>query len=80
LSNNSFESIAAKVSAILHEKGFPSLQNPIAQLIRQGLQEMEFVSLDDFEVQQEVLNRLRKQLQTLESRVADLEKKIGPTG
>lgn len=36
---------------------------------------MEFVSLEDFEVQREVLNRLREKVRALEMRVAELEKK-----
>lgn len=36
---------------------------------------MEFVSLEDFEVQREVLNRLREKVHALEMRVAELEKK-----
>lgn len=51
------------------------MENPVTQLIRQGLQDMEFVSLEDFEIQKEVLNRLREKVHALEMRVAELEKR-----
>jgi len=63
------------VNELLNAKGLQNLQNPVTQLIKQGLQDMEFVSLEDFEVQREVLNRLREKVHALEMRVAELEKK-----
>ena len=60
---------------MLNAKGLQNLENPITQLIRQGLQDMEFVSLEDFEIQREVLNRLREKVHALELRVAELEKR-----
>jgi len=63
------------VNDLLNSKGLQNLQNPVTQLIRQGLQDMEFVSLEDFEVQREVLNRLLEKVHALEMRVAELEKK-----
>lgn len=77
LANNPFESIQRKVNEMLKAQGLPNLENPVTQLIRQGLQEMEFVSLEDFEVQREVLNRLREKVHALELRVAELEKRTG---
>lgn len=74
LANNPFDSIAGKVGELLNAKGLQNLENPVTQLIRQGLQDMEFVSLEDFEIQKEVLNRLREKVHALEMRVAELEK------
>ena len=62
---------------MLNAKGLQNLENPITQMIRQGLQDMEFVSLDDFETQREVLNRLREKVHALELRMAELEKRTG---
>lgn len=75
MANNPFDTVAAKVNDLLNSKGLQNLQNPVTQLIKQGLQDMEFVSLEDFEVQREVLNRLREKVHALEMRVAELEKK-----
>ena len=75
LANNPFDTIAAKVGDLLNAKGLQNMENPVTQLIRQGLQDMEFVSLEDFEIQKEVLNRLREKVHALEMRVAELEKR-----
>jgi ubiquinone biosynthesis accessory factor UbiK len=75
LANNPFDAVTAKVAELLNAKGLQTMENPITQLIRQGLQEMEFVSLEDFEIQKEVLNRLREKVHALEMRVAELEKR-----
>lgn len=75
MANNPFDTVAAKVNELLNAKGLQNLQNPVTQLIKQGLQDMEFVSLEDFEVQREVLNRLREKVHALEMRVAELEKR-----
>ncbi len=74
LSNNPFDAITAKVGDLLNAKGLQNLENPVTQLIKQGLQDMDFVSLEDFEIQREVLNRLREKVHALELRVAELEK------
>jgi len=63
------------VGELLNAKGLQNMENPVTQLIRQGLQDMEFVSLEDFEIQKEVLNRLREKVHALEMRVAELEKR-----
>ncbi|HEX4855277.1 MAG TPA: accessory factor UbiK family protein, partial [Limnobacter sp.] len=70
MANNPFDTIASRVSELLNAKGLQNLENPVTQLIRQGLQDLDFVSLEDFEVQREVLNRLREKVQALEARVA----------
>jgi BMFP domain-containing protein YqiC len=75
LANNPFDTVAAKVGELLNSKGLQNMENPVTQLIRQGLQDMEFVSLEDFEIQKEVLNRLREKVHALEMRVAELEKR-----
>ncbi|WP_306480646.1 accessory factor UbiK family protein [Limnobacter sp.] len=75
MANNPFDTVAAKVGELLKAKGLQNMENPVTQLIRQGLQDMEFVSLEDFEIQKEVLNRLREKVHALEMRVAELEKR-----
>lgn len=75
LANNPFDAVQSKISEFLNSKGLQTIENPVTQLIRQSLQDMEFVSLEDFEVQREVLNRLREKVHALELRVAELEKK-----
>ena len=75
MSTNPFDTIQNRVSELLGAKGLQSLENPITQLLKQGLQDMEFVSLEDFETQRQVLERLREKVSQLEAKVAELEAK-----
>lgn len=79
MNNSPIDQLQARVGGFLKAKGLENLENPMAQLMRQTLQELNFVSLEDFEVQKEILNRLRERVKTLEARVAELEGKSGPT-
>lgn len=65
--------IQQRVSELLKAKGLQNLQNPITQLLKQSLQDMEFVTLEEFETQRQVLLRLREQVKTLEAKVTRLE-------
>ncbi|MDX1669335.1 MAG: accessory factor UbiK family protein [Limnobacter sp.] len=75
MSINPFEKVQNNVNSFLQAKGLQNLENPLTNLIRQGLQDMEFVSLEDFETQREVLERLRLRVKELENRLAELESK-----
>lgn len=73
MSKNPFEQIQNGVNEFLQNKGLQNLQNPLSQLIKQGLQDMDFVSLEDFETQRQILERLRLRVKELEKRVEALE-------
>nr|WP_306173554.1 accessory factor UbiK family protein [Limnobacter humi] len=75
VANNPFDAIQSRVGDFLGSKGLSGLENPITQLIRQSLQDMEFVTLEDFEIQKEVIQRLRERVHALEQRVEFLEKR-----
>lgn len=74
MSTNPLDTLNQKLSGFFQAKGLPNLENPVTQLIRQSLQDMEFVSLDEFETQRQVLDRLRLRVKQLEERVDALEK------
>ncbi|HEX4844207.1 MAG TPA: accessory factor UbiK family protein [Limnobacter sp.] len=74
LASNPFDSLAGKVSDLLKARGLQNLENPVTGALKQALQDLEFVSLEDFEVQKEVIQRLRDKVHALELRVSELEK------
>ena len=74
MKSNPFDSLQSRISGFLNAKGLENLENPLVQLIKQSLQDMEFVSLEEFGIQREVLNRLREKVKTLEEKVSELEK------
>lgn len=67
--------IQQRLSELLQAKGLSNLQNPVTQLIKQSLQDMEFVTLEEFETQRQVLMRLREQVKVLEAKITKLEQK-----
>lgn len=73
MSNHPFEQIQNGLNDFLQAKGLQNLQNPLSHLIKQSLADMEFVSLEDFETQRQILDRLRLRVKELEARVAALE-------
>lgn len=75
MGNRAIDQIQNKIIELLKSKGLENLQNPVTQLIKQSLQNMEFVTLEEFDVQREVLNRLREKVSALETRIAALENK-----
>lgn len=75
MANSPFDNIQARLADFLGQAGQSGLTNPLTQLIKQSLQDMEFVSLEDFEVQREVLNRLRLKVSELEAKIQALEQR-----
>lgn len=75
MSTNPFDQVQKGINAFLQSKGLQNLENPISNLIKQGLQDMEFVSLEDFETQRQILERLRAKVKSLEARLEEMEKK-----
>lgn len=47
-------------------------------LLQQQLTELELVSREEFDIQTRVLQRTRAKLETLESKLAELEQKLSP--
>ncbi|MDH4396380.1 MAG: accessory factor UbiK family protein [Limnobacter sp.] len=75
MSSNPFDTISQSLSGFFQAKGLQNLENPVTQLIKQSLQDMEFVSLEEFETQRQVLERLRSRVKLLEERIEVLEKR-----
>lgn len=74
MANNPFDTVSQRLGAFFESKGLSNLQNPVTQVIKQSLQDLEFVSLEEFETQRQVLERLRLKVKALEERVEALEK------
>ena len=52
------------------------LERNFRSLLQSGLERMELVSRDEFDVQRAVLERTREKLEALEQRLAELEKNL----
>lgn len=73
LNKNVIDEINAKVSEILHHSPAKDIEKNIRVLLSGAFTRLDLVTRDEFDVQQEVLQRTREKLILLEARVAELE-------
>lgn len=71
---NVFEEMQSKISQLLKNSPAADIERNIKELVAQALRKMDLVTREDFELQRELLQRTREKLETLEQRVAELEK------
>ncbi len=76
MSNDSIESLAKKLVDSL-PGGLRSMREDLEQnfrgVLQTGLDKLDLVTREEFEVQEAVLQRTREKLEALEAKVADLE-------
>lgn len=53
------------------------LERNFKSMLNAGLERMELVTREEFDVQAAVLERTREKLETMEARLAELEKSLG---
>ncbi|MBS0422923.1 MAG: accessory factor UbiK family protein [Proteobacteria bacterium] len=76
LNKNVIDEINAKVSDILHNSPAKDIEKNIRVLLAGAFTRLDLVTRDEFDVQQEVLQRTREKLILLEARVAELEARL----
>ncbi len=76
LNKNVIDEINAKVSDILHNSPAKDIERNIRVLLSGAFTRLDLVTRDEFDVQQEVLQRTREKLILLEARVAELEARL----
>ncbi len=73
------DDLAGKLSQIIPpemKNMHQEIQQQFQQVLRSGLEKMELVTREEFDVQTRVLQKTRAKLTALEAQVADLEKKL----
>ncbi|MCE7913866.1 MAG: hypothetical protein DYH15_04085 [Nitrosomonas sp. PRO4] len=73
---NVIDEINTKVSEILQNSPAKDIEKNIRTLLSGAFSRLDLVTRDEFDVQQEVLQRTREKLILLEARVAELETKL----
>ena len=73
LNKNIVDEINAKVSEILQNSPAKNIEKNIKVLLSGAFTRLDLVTRDEFDVQQEVLQRTREKLMILEGRVSELE-------
>ena len=76
INKNVIDEINAKVSEIMQNSPAKDIEKNIRVLLSGAFSRLELVTRDEFDVQQEVLQRTREKLMILEAKVAELEARL----
>lgn len=77
LNKNIIDEINAKVSEVLQNSPAKDIEKNIRVLLSGAFTRLDLVTRDEFDVQQEVLQRTREKLMILEGKVSELEAQLG---
>jgi BMFP domain-containing protein YqiC len=75
--NRLFDELTGKVSALLAQSPAKDVEKNVRALLASFFGKLDLVTREEFDVQSRLLARSREQLNVLESRVAELEAKVG---
>jgi len=75
--NRLFEELSGKISALLAQSPAKDLEKNLRALMTSFFARLDLVTREEFNVQAALLARAREQLGALESRVAELEARVG---
>ncbi len=68
-----FKQIQKSISDFLDQNNLQNLKNPLNTLIKTKLEELNFVTFEEFETQKKVLEKLQEKLRILEKRIHQFE-------
>lgn len=77
INKNVIDEINAKVSEIMQNSPAKDIEKNVRILLSGAFSRLELVTRDEFDVQQEVLQRTREKLMILEAKVTALEAQLG---
>ncbi|WP_293004929.1 accessory factor UbiK family protein [Nitrosomonas sp.] len=77
INKNVIDEINAKVSEIMQNSPAKDIEKNVRVLLSGAFSRLELVTRDEFDVQQEVLQRTREKLMILEAKVTALEAQLG---
>ena len=74
LPNQKFlDEIGEKINQAISQSPVKDIEKNVRAMLASGLQKLDLVTREEFDVQQEVLARTREQLAALETRLTELE-------
>lgn len=75
---NKFQSVAEdvqnRIGDAIKQSPAKDLEKNIRSLVHQGFQKMDLVTREEFDIQAQVLAKTRAKLESLEAKIAELEK------
>lgn len=77
--NATLDELSRKIGEVISASPARDVQRNVKALLQSGLQRLNLVPREDFEIQTALLARTREKLETLEARVAELEARASAT-
>ncbi|HKN11440.1 MAG TPA: accessory factor UbiK family protein [Pseudomonadota bacterium] len=74
------DDLARRIGRLIESSPARDIENNVKALLQSGLQRLDLVPREEFDLQAQVLLRSREKLEALEARVAELEARIGGPG
>jgi len=74
------DDLARRIGRLIESSPARDIENNVKALLQSGLQRLDLVAREEFDLQAQVLLRSREKLEALEARVAELEARIGGPG
>jgi BMFP domain-containing protein YqiC len=76
LNKDGLDDLARMIGRVIESSPVRDIEKNIKALLQSGLQRLDLVPREEFEIQAEVLLRSREKLEALETRVAELEARL----
>lgn len=73
LNSTSIDELARKIGRALEASPAKDIEKNVKAMLQGGLQRLDLVPREEFDIQAQVLLRTREKLEALEARVAELE-------
>jgi hypothetical protein len=77
LNTATLDDLARRIGQAIESSPAKDIEKNVKALLQSGLQRLELVTREEFEIQAQVLLRTREKLEVLEARVAELEARAG---
>jgi hypothetical protein len=71
--SETLDELTRKISQTIRESPAKDMERSVKAMLQSGLQRLNVVPREEFEIQAQVLARTREKLESLEARVAELE-------
>lgn len=79
LNSKAFDDLAARIGKAIESSPAKDIEKNVRAMLSSGLARLDVVPRAEFEVQAQVLLKTREQLEALETRLAEIEKRL-PAG
>jgi len=80
LNSKSFDDLAARIGKAIETSPAKDIERNVRAMLSSGLSRLDVVPRAEFEVQAQVLLKTREKLESLEARLAEIEKRLPASG